>query len=145
MHLSGQHAVYQPDAGITFDGADYPFFILEVAFSETTEHIIKKAKNYLRGSKGRIIYVMVLSISRPRTVVNNSHLAEYRPPPADDDSPTSSLTELSDTAVTPPNPEKIDREFDVYDYAHIESENGHMDEPENVEYVSSNFNEQKAS
>ena len=87
---------------------------------------------------------MVLSISWPRTVVNDSHLAEYRPP-ADDDSPTSSLTELSDTAVTPPNPEMIDREFNICGHARIESENGHMDEPENVKYVSSNFNQQTAS
>lgn len=78
---------------------------------------------------------MVFSISRPRMVVNDSHLAEYGPP-ADDYSPTSSLIELSDTAVTLPNPEMTDREFNIYGHARIESENGHMDEPENVKYVS---------
>ena len=108
-------AVYQPDAGITFARADYPLWILEVAFSETTKHVIKKAKTYLRGSKGRIKYVMLLSISWTTAVVNDSHLAEYRPP-ADDDSPTSSLTELSDTA---PNPEMIDREFNIDGHARI--------------------------
>ena len=134
MHFPEQYqAVYQPDAGIAFTGADYPFLILEVAFSETTKHVIKKAKNYLRCSKGRIVYIMVLSSS---WVVNDSHLAEYTPP-ADDDSPTSSLTELSDTAATPPNPEMIDREFGIYDHARVGSENGHMDEPEKVKYVPS--------
>lgn len=127
------HAVYQPDAGIAFAGASYPFLILEVAFSETTKHVIKKAKNYLRGSKGKIIYVMLFSLSG---VVNDSHLAQDSPP-ADDDSPTSSLTELSDTAPSPPNPEMIDREFGIYGHARMGSENGHMDEPENVKYISS--------
>ena len=30
----------------------------------------------------------------------------------------------------------IDREFNIYGHARVESENGHMDEPENVEFVS---------
>lgn len=77
-------------------------------------------------------------------MVKDSHLAEYRPP-ADDDSPTSSLAELSDTAASPPNPEMIDREFSIFGHARMGSENGHMDEPENVKYFSSNLNQQTAS
>lgn len=45
-------AEYQPDAGITFAGAKYLIFVLEVAYSETEESVIKKAKIYLKGSKG---------------------------------------------------------------------------------------------
>lgn len=69
--------------------------------------------------------------------VNDSHLAEYSPP-ADDDSPTSSLTELSDTAASLPNPEMIDREFGINGHAPVESQNGHINEPDKVNYVSSN-------
>lgn len=63
-------------------------------------------------------------------MVNDSYLAEYSPL-IDNNSPTSSLTEFSDTAASPPNPEMIDQEFGIYSHARVGSENGHMDELEN--------------
>lgn len=42
--------------------AEYPFLILEIAHSEADKHALRKAKDYIRYSQGKIIYVIVVSV-----------------------------------------------------------------------------------
>lgn len=53
----------QPDGGLAFLQADDPFLVLEVAYSEPDKHALKKAKDYIQYSQGRIIYVIVVSVN----------------------------------------------------------------------------------
>lgn len=41
---------------------DNPFLVLEIAHSETDKNALKKAKDYIRYSRGKIIYVIVVSV-----------------------------------------------------------------------------------
>lgn len=41
---------------------DYPFLVLEVVYSESDEYALEKAKDYIKHSQGKIIYVIVVSV-----------------------------------------------------------------------------------
>ncbi len=55
-------SIRQPDGSLRYPEADYPFLVLEIAHSETDKNALKKAKDYIRYSRGKIIYVIVVSV-----------------------------------------------------------------------------------
>lgn len=52
----------QPDGALIIANAEYPFLVLEIAHSEAGEHALRKAKDYIRYSHRKIIYVIVVSL-----------------------------------------------------------------------------------
>lgn len=135
-------AAYQPDA---FTGAKYLFLYLSLHIPNPfEEHVKKKAKNSLRGSKGRIVHPMVSSVTKPRMAVNNAYFTEFRP--LVPHKLMGSLTEISDQRIHfHIQKQSLDCMISINGHALIASKNSPMDVPDDAEYVSSNFNQQPAS
>jgi hypothetical protein len=51
-----------PDGVIQIEDAKMPFMVLEVAVTETTEHMLQKADLYRRGSRGHIVFVVMIDV-----------------------------------------------------------------------------------
>ncbi len=109
--------IYQPDAGLVFMGAEYPFFVLEVAHSESEKHVLKKANEYVRDSGGgRIVFVMILWITKPNNAASEAPTTKILPESDPKNvalSTTSSLNGVPVLSNTPLYPERIDREYNV--------------------------------
>lgn len=101
----------QPDKGLEFHNAAYPFLMIEVACSESEVHLISKAKEYIRYSRRRISYVIILSVTALAIDASLSSQSEFHPndsPTQDEFPPLSPLTSLG---CAPTSPIEINKRF----------------------------------
>lgn len=86
---------------------------MEVACSESEEHVIRKAKEYIRCSRGRIVYVIIVSVATLTKVDSlNSH-TESQPHDSPIPEETPPLSPLTSLGSTPTSPSVIDQRFGI--------------------------------
>lgn len=60
----GSHtSQFEPDASLAFEPKN-PFLVLEVAITQDAKSVKRKARHYITGSRGKIAYVVVITVRR---------------------------------------------------------------------------------
>lgn len=81
MEPAKNYWVTRISPGLYINRTPNTFFFLRLhILNPLEEHVTKKAKTYLRDSKGRIAYLMVLSVTKPIMAVNNVYFTEIQAP-----------------------------------------------------------------
>lgn len=113
----------QPDGALLIAGAKYPFLVLEVAYSEDDKHALRKAKDYIRYSQGKIIYVIVISVYHSSDPVSiQVHSEELSAPEAGGQSTASPLPLLPLKSPIPTAPSDLDRSQRYHCLPHFKTE-----------------------
>lgn len=96
--------IRQPHAGLKLHRAACPFLIIEVVYSESEEHVVQKAKEYIRCSRGRIVYVIIVSVATLTKINSPNPHTESQPHDSqilEESPPLSPLTSLGSTPTSP--------------------------------------------
>ncbi|KAL5351774.1 hypothetical protein ACLOAV_003635 [Pseudogymnoascus australis] len=62
---NGRTLKFEPDSSLAFE-PNNPFLVLEVAVTQDPEAVKKKARDYIRGSRGKVVFVVVIIVRRLR-------------------------------------------------------------------------------
>lgn len=65
LAYDGRTLKFEPDSSLAFE-PNNPFLVLEVAVTQDPEAVKKKAQNYIRGSRGKVAFVVVIIVRRLR-------------------------------------------------------------------------------
>lgn len=103
----------QPDGGLKILNAEYPFLVLEIAHSEADKHALRKAKDYIRYSQGKVIYVIVISVYHSSNPVNAPLDSEEFSAGQAGQSTTSSSSLSSLKCSTPTAPSELDTRYGI--------------------------------
>ena len=93
-----------------FSNAECPFLVIEVSCSESEEHVIRKAKEYIRGSRGQIVYVIIVSVAKVGSLDPHIESQPHDLSIPEESPPLSPLTSLSST---PTSPSVINQRFGI--------------------------------
>lgn len=63
LAYDGRTLKFEPDSSLAFE-PDNPFLVLEVEVAQDPEAVKKKAQDYIRGSRGKVAFVVVIIVRR---------------------------------------------------------------------------------
>ncbi|KAK2606544.1 hypothetical protein N8I77_005286 [Diaporthe amygdali] len=71
IEFGSRKGTYGPDQSYTFEDADFPSLVLEIAWSQTDDDLRRKARNYITWSKGAVRTVIAVSLNDIYTRIDN--------------------------------------------------------------------------